>query len=57
MIIKPKIINSDYDYKAQDNKAKIKYQKKLKGEKVNEDNKKVKLGNINEDANTKRGCC
>ena len=51
-----KLIDPDYDYKQQDKNAKIKYEKKLKGEKKPEE-KKVKLGNINENTNAKRGCC
>ena len=49
-----KLIDPDYDYKAQDNNAKIKYEKKLKGEKAENTEKKVKLGNINENNNQKK---
>ena len=52
-----KLIDPDYDYKAQDNNAKIKYEKKLKGEKAENTEKKVKLGNINENKNQKKKCC
>ena len=51
-----KLIDPDFDYKQQDKKAKIKYEQKLKGEKKTEE-KKVKLGNINENTNNKKGCC
>ena len=53
---KKKLIDPDFDYKQQDKKAKIKYEQKLKGEKKTEE-KKVKLGNINENTNNKKGCC
>ena len=52
-----KLIDPDFDYKEQDKNAKIKYEKKLKGEKKPEVEKKVKLGNINENTNNKKGCC
>ena len=52
-----KLIDSDYDYKAQDKNAKIKYEQKMKGEKKTEGEKKVKLGNINNNTNTKKTCC
>ena len=51
-----KLIDPEYDYKDLEKKAKIKYEKKLKGEKIEESEKKVKLGNINENTK-KRGCC
>ena len=52
-----KYIDSDYDYKDLDVKQKAKYEKKLKkqNEKNNEDEKKVKLGNTNNE--NKGGCC
>ena len=52
-----KLIDPDFDYKEQDKNDKIKYEKKLKGEKKPEVEKKVKLGNINENTNNKKGCC
>ena len=51
-----KLIDPEYDYKDLEKKAKIKYEKKLKGEKIEESEKTVKLGNINE-TTKKRGCC
>ena len=51
-----KLIDPEYDYKDLEKKAKIKYEKKLKGEKIEESEKKVKLGDINENTK-KRGCC
>ena len=52
-----KLIDPEYDYRSADKQAKIKYEKKLKGEKVEEPEKKVKLGNINENTQKKKGCC
>ena len=52
-----KLIDADYDYKAQDKNAKIKYEQKMKGENKTEGEKKVKLGNINNNTNTKKTCC
>ena len=37
--------------------AKIKYEQKMKGENKTEGEKKVKLGNINNNTNTKKTCC
>ena len=52
-----KLIDPDYDYKAKDATAKIKFEQKSKGEQKPEE-KKVKLGNINEtNKNTKKLCC
>ena len=52
-----KYIDSDYDYKDLDVKQKAKYEKKLKkqNEKNNGDEKKVKLGDTNNE--NKGGCC
>jgi small GTP-binding protein len=50
-----KLIDPSYDYKAKDANAKIKFEKKKKGEET--DDKKVKLGDVKEDANNKKKCC
>ena len=50
-------IDPDYNYKSQDDKAKIKYQNKIQGANKTEGEKKVRLGDINENANQKKGGC
>ena len=50
-----KLIDPSYDYKAKDANAKIKFEKKQKGEETDE--KKVKLGDVKENANNKKPCC
>ena len=50
-----KIIDPNYDYKAKDANAKIKFEKKKKGEEP--EDKKVKLENAKGNANGKKPCC
>ena len=52
-----KLIDPDYNYKSLDDKAKIKYQNKIQGANKTEGEKKVRLGDINENENQKKGGC
>ena len=51
-----KIIDPDYDYKDSDKKAKANFDKKQKNPKDDENEKRVKLGEQNNN-NSKKGCC
>ena len=51
-----KIIDPDYDYKDSDKKAKANFDKKQKNQKDDGNEKRVKLGEQNNN-NSKKGCC